>query len=243
MLEDLVAFGPHVRLRGLAGFPGCEHGPATTSSAVFPLTAPVMRRPTASARRVMPVRGRLMSPGLFHLAVPPGLAATRVFSDPDTGFHPEAYLFAAADGTAAETFVSSNSFSASGITGGIESAIGTTSAAPPLAACEQLRSDQRAKPLTREFLAGVPAAVAAGVLVAAATAAAATRWRQRSGEGSSWSAALTGKPWRWPTGRSLSSSPCRSARRLGRSNNENGERRQAAAGLLPAGGAAESPRP
>lgn len=86
--------------------------------------------------------------------MPPALAATRVFSDPDTGFHPEAYLLAAADGTAAETLVSSNSFSASGIAGGIKSAIGTTSAVPPLAACEQLRPDQRAKPLSREFLAG-----------------------------------------------------------------------------------------
>ena len=91
---------------------------------------------------------------LLDLAeVRPEAIATRVFHDPATSFHPKAYLFWSADGTAAATFVGSNNLSASGIAGGIEWAIGTDQAAPLLTAFERLWSDPRSQPLTHDLLA------------------------------------------------------------------------------------------
>ena len=91
---------------------------------------------------------------LLDLAeVRPEAIATRVFHDPATSFHPKAYLFWSADGTAAATFVGSNNLSASGIAGGIEWAIGADQAAPLLAAFERLWSDPRSQPLTHDLLA------------------------------------------------------------------------------------------
>jgi diadenosine tetraphosphate (Ap4A) HIT family hydrolase len=68
----------------------------------------------------------------------PERIATRVFHDPATSFHPKAYLFWSADGTAAAMFVGSNNLSMSGIAGGIEWAIGTDQAEPLLAAFDRL---------------------------------------------------------------------------------------------------------
>ena len=91
---------------------------------------------------------------LLDLAeVRPEAVATRVFHDPATSFHPKAYLFWSADGTAAATFVGSNNLSASGIAGGIEWAIGADQAAPLLTAFERLWSDPRSQPLTHDLLA------------------------------------------------------------------------------------------
>src|SRR5216683_2525575 len=107
---------------------------------------------------------------LLDLAeVRPEAFATRVFHDPTISFHPKAYLFSSADGTAAATFVGSNNLSASGIAGGIEWAIGTDQAAPMQAAFERLWSDPRSQPLTHELLAEYrrnwqPAAHTAGVV-------------------------------------------------------------------------------
>jgi len=83
----------------------------------------------------------------------PGAVATRVFHDPATSFHPKAYLFSSADGTAAAAFVGSNNLSASGIAGGIEWAIAAAEARPLLTAFERLWADQRSQPLTHELLA------------------------------------------------------------------------------------------
>lgn len=98
----------------------------------------------------------------------PGAVATRVFHDPATSFHPKAYLFSSADGTAAAAFVGSNNLSASGIAGGIEWAIAADQAAPLLTAFERLWADPRSQPLTHELLADYrrrwqPAAHTAGV--------------------------------------------------------------------------------
>lgn len=91
---------------------------------------------------------------LLDLAeVQPEAVATRVFHDPATSFHPKAYLFSSADGTAAEAFVGSNNLSASGIAGGIEWAIGADRVGPLLTAFERLWSDPRSQPLTHELLA------------------------------------------------------------------------------------------
>jgi diadenosine tetraphosphate (Ap4A) HIT family hydrolase/HKD family nuclease len=91
---------------------------------------------------------------LLDLAeVRPDAVATRVFHDPATSFHPKAYLFSSADGSAAATFVGSNNLSASGIAGGIEWAIGADRAAPLLTAFERLWSDSRSQPLTHDLLA------------------------------------------------------------------------------------------
>ena len=99
----------------------------------------------------------------------PEAVATRVFHDPATSFHPKAYLFSSADGTAAAAFVGSNNLSASGIAGGIEWAIGADQAAPMLTAFERLWSDPRSQPLTHELLADYrqrwqPATHTAGVV-------------------------------------------------------------------------------
>jgi superfamily II DNA or RNA helicase/diadenosine tetraphosphate (Ap4A) HIT family hydrolase/HKD family nuclease len=83
----------------------------------------------------------------------PGAVATRIFHDPATSFHPKAYLFSSADGTAAAAFVGSNNLSASGIAGGIEWAIGADQAAPMLTVFERLWVDPRSQPLTHELLA------------------------------------------------------------------------------------------
>ena len=101
--------------------------------------------------------------------VRPDAAATRVFHDPATSFHPKAYLFSSADGTAAATFVGSNNLSAAGIAGGIEWAIGADRAAPLLTAFERLWSDPRSQPLTHGLLADYrqrwqPAVHTAGVV-------------------------------------------------------------------------------
>lgn len=99
----------------------------------------------------------------------PGVITTRVFQDPETSFHPKAYLFSSADGAVAATFVGSNNLSASGIGGGIEWAIGADQAAPLLAAFERLWADPRSKSLTHELLADYrqrwqPAVHTAGVV-------------------------------------------------------------------------------
>ena len=101
--------------------------------------------------------------------VRPDAAATRVFHDPATSFHPKAYLFSSADGTVAATFVGSNNLSAAGIAGGIEWAIGADRAAPLLTAFERLWSDPRSQPLTHGLLADYrrrwqPAVHTAGVV-------------------------------------------------------------------------------
>lgn len=83
----------------------------------------------------------------------PGAVATRVFHDPATSFHPKAYLFSSAAGTAAAAFVGSNNLSASGIAGGIEWAIRADQAAPLLTAFERLWADPRSQPLTHDLLA------------------------------------------------------------------------------------------
>ncbi len=79
--------------------------------------------------------------------------ATRVFQDPATSFHPKAYLFSAADGSAAAAFVGSNNLSASGIAGGIEWTVTAEQVQPLLTAFEGLWSDPRSTPLTHEVLA------------------------------------------------------------------------------------------
>ena len=99
----------------------------------------------------------------------PAAVATRVFHDPATSFHPKAYLFSSADGTAAATFVGSNNLSASGIGGGIEWAVGANQAALLLVAFERLWTDPRSQPLTHELLADYrqrwqPAVHTAGVV-------------------------------------------------------------------------------
>jgi len=101
--------------------------------------------------------------------VRPDAAATRVFHDPATSFHPKAYLFSSTDGTVAATFVGSNNLSAAGIAGGIEWAIGADRAAPLLTAFERLWSDPRSQPLTHGLLADYrrrwqPAVHTAGVV-------------------------------------------------------------------------------
>ncbi len=83
----------------------------------------------------------------------PDSVATRVFHDPATSFHPKAYLFSSADGSAAVAFVGSNNLSASGIAGGIEWAIGADRVAPLLTAFERLWDDARSQPLSHELLA------------------------------------------------------------------------------------------
>jgi superfamily II DNA or RNA helicase/diadenosine tetraphosphate (Ap4A) HIT family hydrolase/HKD family nuclease len=83
----------------------------------------------------------------------PEAVATRVFHDPATSFHPKAYMFSSADGAAAEVFVGSNNLSASGISGGIEWAIGADQVAPFREAFERLWSDSRSQPLTHAVLA------------------------------------------------------------------------------------------
>ena len=100
----------------------------------------------------------------------PEAVTTRVFHDPATSFHPKAYLFSAADGSAAAAFVGSNNLSASGIAGGIEWAVGVDRTAPLLRAFEQLWSDPRSLPLSHEFLAAyrkicAPGSPAHGVVI------------------------------------------------------------------------------
>jgi len=56
--------------------------------------------------------------------------AVRVFSDAATSFHPKAYLFWSADGTAARAFVGSSNLSRSGISGGVEWSVGVEQVAP-----------------------------------------------------------------------------------------------------------------
>jgi superfamily II DNA or RNA helicase/diadenosine tetraphosphate (Ap4A) HIT family hydrolase/HKD family nuclease len=114
----------------------------------------------------------------------PEAAATRVFHDPATSFHPKAYLFSSADGTAAAAFVGSNNLSASGIAGGVEWAVSADQAAPMLAAFERLWSDPRSQPLTHELLADYrlrwqPAAHTAGVVAEPPATAPAPRPVQR----------------------------------------------------------------
>jgi superfamily II DNA or RNA helicase/diadenosine tetraphosphate (Ap4A) HIT family hydrolase/HKD family nuclease len=107
---------------------------------------------------------------LLDLAeVRPEAVATRVFHDPATSFHPKAYLFSSADGTAVTAFVGSNNLSASGIAGGIEWAVGVDQAAHMLAAFERLWSDPHSLPLTHDLLADYrrnwrPTTHAAGVV-------------------------------------------------------------------------------
>jgi superfamily II DNA or RNA helicase/HKD family nuclease len=91
---------------------------------------------------------------LLDLAeVRPDAIATRVFHDPATSFHPKAYIFSSADGSALEAFVGSNNLSGSGIAGGIEWAIGTERATSLLTAFERLWTDSRSQPLTHDLLA------------------------------------------------------------------------------------------
>lgn len=99
----------------------------------------------------------------------PGAIATRVFQDQATSFHPKAYLFSSAGGTAAETFVGSNNLSAAGIAGGIEWSVGASNATGLLTAFERLWSDERSHPLSPGLLADYrqrwkPAVHAVGVV-------------------------------------------------------------------------------
>lgn len=78
--------------------------------------------------------------------------AVRVFSDAATSFHPKAYLFWSADGTAARAYVGSSNLSLSGISGGVEWSVGVEQVAPLVDGFERLWADRRSTPLTHELV-------------------------------------------------------------------------------------------
>lgn len=78
--------------------------------------------------------------------------AVRLFRDAATSFHPKAYLFWAAEGTAARAFVGSSNLSASGIAGGVEWSVGVEHVAPLVAGFDRLWHDARSHPLTHGLL-------------------------------------------------------------------------------------------
>ena len=81
-----------------------------------------------------------------------GRVAVRVFSDAATTFHPKAYLFWSADGTAARAFVGSSNLSRSGISGGVEWSVGVEQVAPLVEGFERLWADRRSLPLTHQLV-------------------------------------------------------------------------------------------
>jgi superfamily II DNA or RNA helicase/diadenosine tetraphosphate (Ap4A) HIT family hydrolase/HKD family nuclease len=78
--------------------------------------------------------------------------AVRVFSDAATSFHPKAYLFWSADGSAARAYVGSSNLSRSGISGGVEWSVGVEQVAPLVDGFERLWADRRSLPLTHELV-------------------------------------------------------------------------------------------
>lgn len=82
----------------------------------------------------------------------PGCLRVRLFSDPATSFHPKAYLFWSASGTAARAYVGSNNLSRSGIDGGVEWSVRIEDTEPLVQGFELLWDDPRSRSLTHDLL-------------------------------------------------------------------------------------------
>lgn len=85
---------------------------------------------------------------------PTGTLEAKVFSDPATSFHPKAYLFWSSTTGDGVAFVGSSNLSRSGITTGVEWNLETRHVAELVAAFETLWEDDRAVPLTADWLEG-----------------------------------------------------------------------------------------